>query len=88
MKTETDLAGENRRLREALQRLYNETADYIRINNLGDVHHNQTMKKAEAVLGGVLGGEKEMCRCPYAKDQSQEWHIPGSAGCRPPRPRI
>lgn len=22
------------------------------------------------------------CKCPYAEDQSQEWHISGSAGCR------
>lgn len=37
-------------LRSALQRLYEETADYIRINNLGDVHHNQAMKDAKAAL--------------------------------------
>lgn len=24
----------------------------------------------------------EMCRCPYAKDQSQEWHVAGSLGCK------
>jgi hypothetical protein len=37
-------------LREALQGLYDETADYIRLNNLGDAHHNQTMKKAREAL--------------------------------------
>jgi len=43
-------AERERRLREALERLYEETADYIRINNLGDVHHNGSMKMARAAL--------------------------------------
>jgi hypothetical protein len=34
----------------ALRGLYNETADYIRVNKLGDVHHNQTMKAARDAL--------------------------------------
>lgn len=37
-------------LREALAHLYQETANYITINNLGDVHHNQSMQKAKAAL--------------------------------------
>ncbi len=39
------------RLREALQLLYDEIADYIRINNLGDVHHNISMRMARDALG-------------------------------------
>lgn len=41
---------------EALQALYQDTADYIKLNNLGDVHHNQSMKLAAAALkkAGVL----------------------------------
>lgn len=38
-------------LRNALKILYEETADYIRINHLGDVHHNQSMKLAKESLG-------------------------------------
>jgi hypothetical protein len=34
----------------AAQQLYSETADYIRINNLGDIHHNQVMKDMRAAL--------------------------------------
>jgi len=30
-------------LESALTALYNHTADYIKVNNLGDVHHNQVM---------------------------------------------
>lgn len=41
------LAGE---LRLALQVLYEETAEYITINHLGDVHHNQSMKLAREAL--------------------------------------
>lgn len=46
---------------EALRVLYEETADYIRINNLGDVHHNRSMKLARHALkvcgsGGDNGG--------------------------------
>lgn len=36
--------------REALQMLYDEMADYIKINHLGDMHHNQLMKLARAAL--------------------------------------
>ena len=35
---------------EALRILYEETADYIRINHLGDVHHNRSMQVARDVL--------------------------------------
>lgn len=34
------------RLQVALNMLYDETADYIRINNLGDVYHNRSMQLA------------------------------------------
>ncbi len=34
----------------ALSNLYEETADYITINNLGDVHHNASMKLAKLEL--------------------------------------
>ncbi len=37
-------------LEEALTLLYKETADYIRINNLGDVHHNLSMQMARDAL--------------------------------------
>lgn len=34
----------------ALVVLYEHTADYIRVNNLGDVHHNQCMEQTRAYL--------------------------------------
>lgn len=37
-------------LRAALQCIYDETADYIRRNHLGDVHHNLSMQIARAAL--------------------------------------
>ncbi len=40
----------NLSIRIALRTLYNEVADYIKINNLGDVHHNAAMKIARDVL--------------------------------------
>lgn len=43
------------RLRDALKTLYEETADYIRINNLGDVHHNKSMQMARDALGKTEG---------------------------------
>ena len=36
--------------REALKTLYDETADYIKINHLGDVHHNKSMQMAREAL--------------------------------------
>lgn len=44
------LMAQNQLFRSALRTLYAETADYIRINNLGDVHHNQSMKDARNAL--------------------------------------
>lgn len=35
---------------EALKMLYEETVDYITINNLGDPHHNQSMRLAAEAL--------------------------------------
>jgi hypothetical protein len=34
----------------ALRRLYDETADYIIVNNLGPVHHNKSMQLAREAL--------------------------------------
>lgn len=38
------------KLEAALRALYEETSNYIRINNLGDVHHNQSMQMAHDAL--------------------------------------
>lgn len=53
-----------------LKRLYEETADYIRINNLGDVHHNQSMKDARDVLASSLTQAG-----PPSLTQIKEWII-------------
>ncbi len=37
-------------LLEALKLLHDETADYVRVNNLGDPWHNQSMKLARAAI--------------------------------------
>jgi hypothetical protein len=37
-------------LLEALTALYDETADYIRLNNLGDIHHNRSMRLAHEAI--------------------------------------
>lgn len=37
----------------ALRALYEETAEYIRVNNLGDAHHNRSMQLARAALAKV-----------------------------------
>lgn len=42
----------------ALRRLYKHTAEYITINHLGDVHHNQVMKDARAALQSSAREEK------------------------------
>lgn len=47
------------RLREALNILYEETADYIRINHLGDVHHNRSMQLARDALQVDVGAPHE-----------------------------
>ena len=41
----------------ALERLYEHDADYIRINHLGDVHHNKVMRDARAALSKATGKE-------------------------------
>jgi len=46
----------SRKLREALQLLYSETCDYIRVNNLGDVHHNRSMQLARDALNPPMPG--------------------------------
>ncbi len=45
-------------LRRALQLLYDETADYIRLNKLGDVHHNRSMQLARDALRAAPAAEK------------------------------
>lgn len=42
-------------LYRALKILYEETADYITVNNLGDVHHNRSMQLARAALSKARG---------------------------------
>lgn len=37
-------------LRDALACLYQETADYVLVNHLGDTHHNHSMRKAREAL--------------------------------------
>lgn len=38
-------------LESALRGLYEDTADYIQVNHLGDIHHNKTMRDARDALG-------------------------------------
>ena len=47
------LRTQNRELHTALKLLYDETADYIRINHLGDVHHNRSMQAARDALARI-----------------------------------
>lgn len=50
----------------ALRELYLETADYILINHLGDVHHNQSMKLSRDALQsiGELARKDKPGNCP------------------------
>lgn len=43
-------------VREALRVLYEETASYITINNLGPVHHNRSMQMARDALAQKAEG--------------------------------
>jgi ribosome-associated translation inhibitor RaiA len=45
----------NAAMRKALQGLYDETADYIRTNHLGDVHHNKSMQDVRDALSTDAG---------------------------------
>lgn len=45
-----ELIEELDKTRAVLNILYDETADYIKINNLGDVHHNRSMQLARDIL--------------------------------------
>jgi len=45
-----DLEQRIKELELALTILYDETADYIKINNLGDIHHNASMQNARKAL--------------------------------------
>ena len=47
-----ELNAENQRLRAALRGLHDDTADYIRLNNLGG-YDNHWMKAAREALGGT-----------------------------------
>ena len=40
-------------LETALRLIYEETADYIETNNLGDFHHNRSMQLARAALAAA-----------------------------------
>ncbi len=42
-------------LLDALIVLYAEQASYIAVNNLGDVHHNESMKNAAAAIRNATG---------------------------------
>lgn len=56
----------NAKLEEALSMLYEETADYIRVNHLGDMHHNSSMKLARAALDLTHNQqERMMSKNPY-----------------------
>ncbi|MDN7988981.1 hypothetical protein QZM97_02710 [Burkholderia orbicola] len=48
-------ARERDTLRSALQVLHDETADYVRINNLGDPYHNCSMQMARDALAQRQG---------------------------------
>lgn len=39
----------------ALERLHDDTADYVRINNLGDPYQNQNMRDARAAIAKARG---------------------------------
>jgi hypothetical protein len=43
----------NEQLFDALTILYQETAEYIYINNLGDIHHNRSMQVARDALNAA-----------------------------------
>lgn len=74
-----ELRAENGRLRAALLDLYNGTAEYVYLNNLGDPHNTTPMQNAADVLGvtyprslgakNMLHGNpclKPNCGCPGA----------------------
>ncbi len=42
-------------LLDSLRILYEETADYIRLNHLGDVHHNRSMQYARDTIAKAEG---------------------------------
>ena len=45
-----EVTRERDRLREALKELYEETASYITVNKLGNIHHNRSMQLAHSAL--------------------------------------
>lgn len=42
---------------DALKVLYEENADYIGINNLGDIHYNASMREAARIVAEFEAGE-------------------------------
>lgn len=54
---EVEITTPSKDLFEALKVLYEETADYIRRNNLGDVHHNLSMQLARNALEKTTGSQ-------------------------------
>lgn len=51
-------------LLDSLKILYEETADYIRINNLGDIHHNRSMQYARDMIAKAEGRDTDESRSP------------------------
>lgn len=56
---ERSIAEAQKPLYDALKILYEETADYITINNLGDVHHNRSMQGARDALRAAAPAPSE-----------------------------
>lgn len=55
---ETDLARASEKADvDALKVLYEENADYIRLNNLGNAHHNASMREAARIVAEFEAGE-------------------------------
>lgn len=73
------------RLRDALLDLYNGTAEYVYLNNLGDPHNTTPMRNAAEVLGVAYPrslGAKQLRRAHETCDQhvANEWADMASNG--------
>lgn len=60
--------------RLALKFLYDETADYIRTNNLGDIHHNRSMQIARDLLTSRASSDARDEVKSYCKEPDCEGH--------------
>ncbi len=66
---------------EALKALYDDTAEYITINHLGDVHHNQSMRLARDVLDFAERHIGPPSRCNHYPGQTEcDWCRPMKRG--------